>query len=124
MTSQVIPDARETNNSGTAAKPVTKPAAAAMAPEAEQPSKRGRKPGKTIKPKVTVQPVTRIFGGDLSGDLPKITREYADVSEAVLDSFVTKKNFFILTAWEAVHEKIGDEIKIVKRPVNSEQQSA
>ena len=124
MTPAVMPDARETSTSTAATKPVAKPAAVAASPETQQSSKRGRKPGQVTKPKVTGKPTTRFFGGDIEGDLPRITREYADESEAVLDSFITKKKFFAITAWDAVHEKIGGNITIVKRPANSEQQNA
>jgi hypothetical protein len=124
MTPAVMPDARETNTPSAATKPVAKPAAVAALPETEQSSKRGRKPGQVTKPKVTGKPTTRFFGGDMDGDLPRITREYADETEAVLDSFIAKKKFFAITAWDAVYEKIGGNLTIVKRPATSEQQNA
>jgi hypothetical protein len=124
MTPAVMPDARETNTPSAAIKPVAKPAAVAALPETEQSSKRGRKPGQVTKPKVTGEPTTRFFGGEIEAGIPKITREYESETEARSDSYDTKKKYFAVTVWEAVRETIGDEIKIVKRPVNSEQQNA
>jgi len=124
MTPAVMPDARETNTPSAATKPAVKPAAVATALETEQSSKRGRKPGKPTKPKVTVEPTIRFFGGEIEDGIPRITREYENETDARIDSYATKKKFFSVTAWEAVHEKIGDDVKIVKRPVNSERQNA
>lgn len=124
MNTAVMPDAREMTTPSAATKPAAKPASVPTAPETEQSSKRGRKPGQVTKSKVTAEPTVRFFGGEIDAGIPKITRAYENETEARLDSFISKKKFFALTVWEAVHEKIGDDLKIVKRPATSEQQNA
>ena len=126
---ETVTAVRESSTANWNSKPVVaSPAAIAptAAPSANDAgaSKRGRKP-KAAQTKVTpTAPTVRFFGGKCDGKLPEFTKEYATETEAVLDSLKHDNKYFVVSVWTAAHEIIGDEIKVVKRPVNSERQSA
>jgi hypothetical protein len=125
MNTAVMTDQREASTSNIATNHMAKPGATAAAPDAERSSKRGRKPGKPTKAKETVEPITRFFGGEIEDGIPKLTREYENETTALIDTVANKKKFFAVTIWRAEHEIISPgKIEVVKRPANSEQQSA